>query len=101
MTAATTVKLADLRSALTQLIDHVERNHGAEMELDADHYWVVGLRAAFDLSSEPQVEAAQLSDDIATLQEIVAADADRPIVVWHDLEHLTGILVRIAALDLR
>lgn len=41
----------------------------------------------------------QLTDDIALLQELLASDTDRPVVVWHDLEHIIGILTRLATLD--
>jgi hypothetical protein len=34
------------------------------------------------------------------MQDMLAGQADPPILVWHDLAHLIGILNRLAALDL-
>jgi hypothetical protein len=30
---------------------------------------------------------------------MLVGDADRPVVVWHDLSHVIGVLNRLAAMD--
>jgi hypothetical protein len=34
------------------------------------------------------------------MRELLADDPDRPVVAWHDLAHVIGILSRLAALGL-
>ena len=91
------IALADLRDVLTRLLDAAEEQFGPLVDLDADHYWSLDAAAAFDLSKDPSVDAGQLSDDVAEVRELLARDEDEA-VLWHDLEHVTRVLQRIAAL---
>ncbi|MGY1833057.1 hypothetical protein ACI8AA_21795 [Geodermatophilus sp. SYSU D01180] len=104
MSAPITVSVAALQRALTAVLDEVARQHGDEVELTADHYWVLTPRAAYDLTADPDVRSctvAQLSDDVATVREILgrADDEEEVLSPWHDLAHLAGILQRLAAQD--
>ena len=81
------------------ILDEIERTNGAEIDLDADHYWLIRHDAAFDLGSVPVPQAGQIWDDVDTLRELISERADRQVIVWHDLAHLIGILKRLAALD--
>ncbi|QSB16245.1 hypothetical protein JQS43_08110 [Natronosporangium hydrolyticum] len=95
------VEVAQLRAGLAQLLDEVERRHGDCVDLGADYYWTVYLNAAyrFDTTDDPQITVGQLSDDVASLRELLEAGEERPVVLWHDLSHVVGILARIAAVD--
>jgi hypothetical protein len=89
------LSVAELRSATAKLLDVVEARFGSTIELGADHYWLIESDAAFDLSKEPAVNAGQLTDDL----EAVRAIADpQPAELWHDLDHLLGLLRRVSAL---
>jgi hypothetical protein len=101
MTDAALVSLADLRRGLFILLEAVERQYGAVVDLDADYYWTVGPQDAFrfEASGVPEPTAGQLTDDIDSLRDMLAGEADRPLVVWHDMAHVIGILNRLAALD--
>ena len=59
--------------------------------------WAVEPNAAFDLEEDPPVAVGQLSDDVATVRELLTRD-DAEVFLWHDLEHVIGILQRIASL---
>jgi hypothetical protein len=60
----------------------------------------VGPWDAFRFVAEaPQPTVGQLTDDVQSMQNMLADDADPPIAVWHDLAHLIGILNRLAALS--
>jgi hypothetical protein len=100
MSGETFVSLADLRQALTRSLDQVERRQGPVVDLDADYYWTVGPWDAFRFDTEaPQPTVGQLTDDVRSMQSMLAADADPSVAVWHDLTHLIGILNRLAVLD--
>ena len=88
-----TVSIPDLRAALSRVLDTVEAQRGEVIVLDADHYWLIDSADSFDLDASPDVVVGQLSDDIETIH--ITED----VVVWHDLEHLIGVLRRIAAID--
>lgn len=93
--------MAHLRQGLSVLLDEVERRHGAVVDLGADYYWTITAQEAFrfEASGAPEPTVGQLTDDIVSLRELVAGDADRPVVVWHDLAHVIGLLTRLAVLD--
>ncbi|MDG4823858.1 hypothetical protein O7635_18540 [Asanoa sp. WMMD1127] len=92
------VRVADLRVAVERLLAEVERDRGAEVDLGADYYLVVPLESAYELhAGSPQLTMGQLSDDVASLRELLERD---DVCVWHDLAHVVGILTRLAALDL-
>jgi hypothetical protein len=95
------VSMADLRDGLALLLDELERKCGPVVDLAADYYWTVDRHDAFrfDTTDTPEITVGQLSDDIALLKELLVTANDRPIVLWHDLAHVVGILARLAAMD--
>ena len=99
MPDALTVSVADLREALSRLVDAVEREYGTEIDLGADFYWVVDRSAAYNLDRPEagELTVGQLSDDIESMRSLLA-DGIRPEALWHDLAHLIGILSRLAAM---
>ena len=100
MSGETFVSLADLRRALAQSLDDVERQHGPVVDLGADYYWTVGPGDAFHFGTEaPQPTVGQLTDDVRSMQNMLADAVDSSTAAWHDLAHLIGILNRLAALD--
>jgi hypothetical protein len=100
MTAGPEVEVEVLRRALAQVLDAVEALFGSTVDLEADHYWTLDPRLAFDPSAEQSegMAVAQLSDDVREIHGYVER-ADDP-VIWHDLAHIVGVLRRLAALDL-
>src|SRR4051812_17025083 len=62
-----TVAVSDVRRALDRLLAAVERSMGAEIDLMADHYWVVSSADAFDVHVMPAPTVGQLSDDLDEL----------------------------------
>jgi hypothetical protein len=50
--------------------------------------------------SEPEVMGRSLSDDVASIREVVERvdRSEDELLLWHDLNHLIGILQRISAL---
>ena len=93
------ISVSDLRDAMGRVLDAVERKYGASIDLDADHYWSLGPAECFDLTRDPEIETGQISDDVKTVQEILSPEHEHELFIWHDLEHLTGILCRLSALD--
>ncbi|MEV4283843.1 hypothetical protein [Actinoplanes xinjiangensis] len=73
MSGETFVSLADLRRAVSRVLDEVER----------------------------QPTVGQLADDIQSMYDMLADREDHSIAARHDLAHLIGILNGLAALDLK
>jgi hypothetical protein len=92
------VSVAEIREATTRILDAVEVSLGPIVNLDADHYWLLETDDSFDLGADPEVHAGQLSDDLESIRDMLG-NADDDIVVWHDLDHLIGLLRRLSALD--
>jgi hypothetical protein len=79
----------------------VQAEHGDLVPLSADHYWVLDAQATYDVLTTPSpgdFTIGQLSDDVATLDEIL--EQDEVLSAWHDLQHLVGLLHRLATQDL-
>ncbi|MBM0236916.1 hypothetical protein JNW88_06690 [Micromonospora sp. ATA32] len=99
------LRVQDLRQVCGRLLDAVEERFGAEIDLSGlgvDHYWNVDLRSAFELRKDPAVgiDVGQSSDDVAELHALLRRPADDTPVLWHDLQHLAGVLRLLAYLDL-
>ena len=76
MAGSITVAIADLRSALSRVLDATEACLGPEVSLAVDHYWHLPVEDAFDLTSEPsRFTVGQVSDD---LDEVVRRAGRHP-----------------------
>jgi hypothetical protein len=78
---ALTIDVPQIRSEVDGLRNAVEDRLGARVSTDADHYWLVELRAAFsaDLHAPGQpgdLGVGQISDDIASVAEVVQGRRD-------------------------
>ncbi|WP_326646266.1 hypothetical protein OG884_16665 [Streptosporangium sp. NBC_01755] len=98
------ISLADLRRACALLLDAAEKHHGEHVELEsiaADHYWDLPFAGAFDMSSDPATDigVGQVSDDLDEIHALLARSPDEPVILWHDLIHLCGLLRAIALAD--
>ncbi|MFF4541163.1 hypothetical protein [Streptomyces aureus] len=99
------LRMANLRRACSVLLDEAERRFGDEVdlsELPVDYYWTLDLAAAFDMSRTPtvQLDCGQVSDDVAEIAALVRRAPENAIALWHDLDHLAGVLRLLARLDL-
>jgi hypothetical protein len=97
---AAVISIAELRVAVGRLLDAAEKRFGPRVELDADYYWSIFPSDAFNMESEPPVLTGQLTDDVETIRDVLQrADPDEDeLLLWHGLDHLTGILQRISHL---
>jgi hypothetical protein len=103
---ASLVRIADLRRASLLLLEAAEERFGDTIDLantGVDYYWNVDLHASFDMASTPEhaIDAGQLSDDATEVRLLLDRADNQPAVLWHDLQHLVGMLRLLAYLDLR
>ncbi|MFI7661182.1 hypothetical protein ACIBTW_20120 [Micromonospora parva] len=99
------LRVQDLRRVCGVLLDMVEERFGAETDLSGvgvDLYWNVDLETAFELRDVPEsgIDVGQIRDDVAELHALLRRPADDVPVLWHDLQHLAGVLRLLAYLDL-
>jgi hypothetical protein len=97
--------MADLRRACLMLLDVAEQQFGSQVslsELGVDYYWNLDVHAAFDMAGQPgqHVDCGQVSDDLAELTGLLRRAPDEVVALWHDLQHLSGLLRLLAYLDL-
>lgn len=93
------LNISDLRSAFDRLLDAVEDTFGPELSLPVDYYWSVSLDASFDLERTPALDVGQVSDDLESIREQARASSSEMTVIWHECEHLAGLLRAISFLD--
>jgi hypothetical protein len=92
------VSVEELRLATSRLLDAAEERLGPLIQLDVDHYWLIEPDDSFDLASDPTVYAGQLTDDLESIRSMLdQPEAD--VVLFHDLDHLIGVLRRLSAID--
>ncbi len=88
-----TIRVDDLRRATNRIFAAVERNVGESIELDEDYYWHLDVEDAYKMSAVPTINlVGQVTDDVAALKAFVASDDDGIDSVWHELNHLIGVL---------
>lgn len=93
------VTVGELRTALARLLDAVEEKFGPTLTFSEDYYWNVPFDRATTLDQEPSLDMGSGSDDAASVREFLAGDVAEPVAIWHESEHITGILRAIARLD--
>jgi len=102
------LRINEVRLACDKILDQVERRYGSELQMSsafkADHYWELELDASFRLVEQPELHifAGQTSDDvneICRLSQLEKGEDNTDIVLGHALEHLAGLLRRIAFFD--
>ncbi|PFG16850.1 hypothetical protein ATK74_1405 [Propionicimonas paludicola] len=84
---------------MTRLLDAIEEQFGAIVHLEDDLYWNVPLSAATAVYDTPELDMGSVVDDAASVGEFLGRP-DEPVFIWHEAEHLAGILRSIARLDL-
>ncbi|NYT95612.1 hypothetical protein [Salinispora sp. H7-4] len=100
------LRVEELRQVCTRLLDAAQERFGSEIDLsvlDVNYYWNVDLPSAFNTYQDPAagIDVGQISDDAAELRELLHRRAYDDPVLWHDLQHLAGLLRLLAYLDLR
>ena len=83
------------------MLDAVEQRFGPTVRLGVDGYQGLFSPAMFAADgSEPEVMGRSLNDDVASIREVVERGdlSEDELLLWHDLNHLVGILQRISAL---
>lgn len=93
------LSIAELRAALVRLVDAIEDRFGEELPLPEDYYWNVPLGDATMLEKEPALDLGSVVDDVSSVREFLAQDPDEFTSIWHEAEHLAGILSAIARRD--
>ena len=95
------ISVDELRTAVGRLLDAVEGLFGQSVQLGVDSYDGLFSPKIFPTDgSAPEIMGRSLSDDVASVRQI-AERADRSEdenLLWHDLNHLVGILQRVSAL---
>jgi hypothetical protein len=95
------ISVAELREAVSRLLDAVERRFGSAVSLGADNYWGLfspDMFAADD--SKPPVLGRTLSDDVESIRDLLLRGdrSEDEMMLWHDLNHLVGVLQRLSSL---
>jgi hypothetical protein len=100
-TAATAdVSVADLRTATTKLLDAVEAQFGRELRFPDDFYWNVPFSEATDIDDSPKPDLGSVVDDTDSVREFLSRQDSDLVSIWHEADHLAGVLRAIARLDL-
>lgn len=95
------ITVDELREAVRRQLDAVERRLGATVQLRADEYWGLFSPAMFQSDgSRPKIVGRSLSDDVADLRKSLTREDpfEDELSLWHDMNHLVGILQRISSL---
>ena len=53
-------------------------------------------REAFDVTNDPNPAIGSLVDDVSELGDIINWDEDETPSIWHELDHIIGILSAVS-----
>jgi hypothetical protein len=102
-----TIDVRQLREVVDGLLRVAEDRFGPRILVDVDCCWLVELGAAFSADHVPgersdDLGVGQIPDDIESAAQSFTelGDPDGRPTLWHDLEHVTGLLRAIAWIDL-
>lgn len=71
MTRDITISVGELRTALNELLDAVEKEHGSQVALEDTAYWDLPVEAAFDLTEpDPVLTVGEVCDDIDAVRDL-------------------------------
>jgi len=93
------ISVAELRSALNQFFDDVEDRLGLELAFPEDFYWNVPFNEATNVEGDPSPDMGSLVDDVASVRAYLARDRGDVTSIWHEADHIAGVLRGIARLD--
>lgn len=82
---------------MSRLLKAIEAQHGEQLTFDVEDYWNVPISEAYELDRQPGLDVGQISDDVESVREFSASDEF--VAIWHECEHLAGLLRAIAAKD--
>jgi hypothetical protein len=88
-----------LRSAVARLLDAVEERFGPHLSFPKDYYWNVPFGRAASLDTQPTLDMGSVVDDADSMRDLLSQNAGELPVIWHEVEHITGIFRSIARLD--
>ncbi len=87
------VTIEELKSLTLVLLEHLEQNGPANVEIDSDFYWNINAAEKYDSIDRPKdLDIGQLSEDLDRLREIRSGEMP-PVgagLVW-----LSAILRRV------
>jgi hypothetical protein len=93
------VSVAELRFAVARLLDAVQGKFGPHLSFPEDYYWNVPFDRAASLDTQPALDVGSVVDDGDSIRDLLSQNAGVLPVIWHEVEHTTGIFRSIARLD--
>ncbi len=93
------ISVAELRSAVALVLDAVEERFGSTVRFDEDFYWNVPLDQATRVDADPQLNVGSVVEDAAAVRDLLSQAPDERIAIWHEADHLVGLLRAIARKD--
>lgn len=93
------VTLVDLRAAIDKLLNAMESRFGPRLQFNGDFYWNVPFDEATAVHREPTLDLGSVMDDTQSVREFVGEDPSEYVSIWHEADHIAGVLRAIARHD--
>ncbi|MGC3993310.1 MAG: hypothetical protein QM779_04145 [Propionicimonas sp.] len=94
------VTFVDLRAAIDKLLDAAESQFGPRIQFPEDFYWNVPFTEATEVEGQPELDLGSVVDDADSVREFLAQDPSEDVSIWHEADHIAGVLRAIARRDL-
>ncbi|WP_332641949.1 hypothetical protein [Aeromicrobium sp.] len=96
-----TLKVSELRAAMERLLTAIEEQIGPEIDIPVDFYWNVPNSAAYKVGKKPKLDVGSVVDDVQSVSDYASEPVDEHTAIWHECEHVAGVLRAIAQVDMR
>ena len=101
MEANRNIDLTELRKLSDALFARLEREGVRSVYVASPHYCTVFADDAFGMDKAPDLVIGDVLDDLRDLRRDADASADNGFTPWHAFHHLSGLMLMIAAADMR
>lgn len=94
----TALTISEVKNWVEAIFEAMERADVTSIPVEERHYWQVHSSDAFEFKDRPDPVVGDVFDDIHDLRsEVTNFRANEGMVLWHALDHLSGILTFLAA----
>lgn len=91
------LSVSEIRAMTNSVFDALEASGTTQLVETSGYYRSIDCMDAWDMTQEPAITVGDLADDFGDFRSDRTTHKDEmPLIVWHTLEHLLGVLIALS-----